>query len=201
MSLLCLCAFCMAQSYTYSVRRNPEVQQDNYYLDRKISEAKTSENPLSAGILARAGYAFNYDAFTYGVSVFYQWSQLGGITAGFDGYYIPNKMIYRTLPNDTVSSSAFALPLWDVRAGFMLSRYFLFGAMLGKSNVGDASNLINLRHDAWFVNNSESNFLYGGFITFVLPVSKHFGFNIDFAVTNKTGFNVGMGVNATIPIR
>ena len=93
------------------------------------------------------------------------------------------------------------MPLWDIRAGFMISRYFLFGAMLGKSNVGDASNFINLRQDAWFVNNSESNFMYGGFITFVLPVSKHFGFNIDFAVTNKTGFNVGMGVNATIPIR
>ena len=44
-------------------------------------------------------------------------------------------------------------------------------------------------------------FMYGGFITFVLPVSKHFGFNIDFAVTNKTGFNVGMGINATIPIK
>jgi hypothetical protein len=58
-----------------------------------------------------------------------------------------------------------------------------------------------MRKDAWFVNNSESNFLFGGFITFVLPVSKHFGLNLDFAVTNKTGFNVGMGINATIPIK
>lgn len=83
----------------------------------------------------------------------------------------------------------------------MITRYFLFGAMLGKTNIGDATNLINMRKDAWFVNNSESNFLFGGFVTFVLPVSKHFGLNLDFAVTNKTGFNVGIGINATIPIK
>lgn len=207
LSVLCLYLFAiepnsaLADTYTYSARRNPEPQQSGYYLDRKFDEVQQKDDPISTGILTRAGYAFNYDAFTYGVSLFYQWDRLCGITAGFDGYYIPNKLIYRTLPNDTVSSNIFSLPLWNVRAGFMLSRYFLFGAMLGKTNVGDASNLLNLRHDAWFVDNKESHFMYGGFITFVLPVSKHFGFNIDFAVTNKTGFNVGMGVNATIPIR
>lgn len=83
----------------------------------------------------------------------------------------------------------------------MITKYFLFGAMLGKSNIGDAENMINMRQDAWFINNSQSNFMYGGFVTFVLPVSKHFGFNLDFAVTNKTGFNVGLGINATIPIK
>ena len=174
---------------------------DTYYLDRKLQERQNQSDPISAGLLTRAGYAFNYDAFTYGVSFFYQWSKLGGVTAGFDGYYIPNKLAYRTLPNDTVPTAAFALPLWDVRAGFMLTRYFLFGAMLGKSNIGDASNLINMREDAWFIDNKDCNVLYGGFVTFVLPVSKHFGLNLDFAMTNKTGFNIAMGLNATIPIR
>ena len=184
--------------YTYSaVQEEPQ----GYYLDRKFAERKASSDPVSAGLLTRVGYAFNYDAVTYGVSLFYQWGKVGGITAGFDGYYIPNKIIYRTLENDTVSSNIFSLPLWDIRAGFMITRYFLFGAMLGKSNIGDATNLINMRDNAWFVNNSENNFMYGGFITFVLPISKHFGFNLDFAITNKTGFNVGVGLNATIPIR
>ena len=177
--------------------------QETYYLDRRIAESKNKavQEPTTAGVLTRFGYAFNYDAFTYGVSIYYQWSRIAGITAGFDGYYIPNKQIYRTLQNDTVSSSMFSLPLWDIRAGFMITKYFLFGAMLGKSNIGDTDNMINMRQDAWFVNNSQSNFMYGGFVTFVLPVSKHFGFNLDFAVTNKTGFNVGLGVNATIPIK
>lgn len=202
--LLALFAVTFTSIYaeTYEVRRNPGSEE--YFVDRKIREAKENRlnNPNSyAGVITRFGYAFNYDAFTYGVSFFYQWSRIAGITAGFDGYYIPNKLAYRTIQNDTVSTSAFSLPLWDIRAGFMITRYFLFGAMLGKTNVGDASNLLNLRHDAWFAPNKESNFLFGGFVTFVLPISKHFGFNIDFAVTNKTGFNVGAGINVTIPVK
>lgn len=188
-----------AENYSHSAVYGQS--QETYYLDRRLAERQKSNEPTTAGVLTRFGYAFNYDAFTYGVSIYYQWSRIAGITAGFDGYYIPNKQIYRTLQNDTVSSSAFSLPLWDIRAGFMITKYFLFGAMLGKSNIGDAENMINMRQDAWFINNSQSNFMYGGFITFVLPVSKHFGFNLDFAVTNKTGFNVGLGLNATIPIK
>ena len=190
-----------AENYSHSIVYGQS--QETYYLDRRIAESKNkaAQEPTTAGILTRFGYAFNYDAFTYGVSFYYQWSRIAGITAGFDGYYIPNKQIYRTLQNDTVSSSMFSLPLWDIRAGFMITKYFLFGAMLGKSNIGDAENMINMRQDAWFINNYQSNFMYGGFITFVLPVSKHFGLNLDFAVTNKTGFNVGLGVNATIPIK
>lgn len=174
---------------------------DTYYLDRKLQERREQSDPISAGLITRLGYAFNYDAFTYGASFFYQWGRIGGVTAGFDGYYIPHKLAYRTIQDDIVHTSAFALPLWDIRAGFMLTRYFLFGTMLGKSNIGDASNLINMREDAWFIDNKDRNFLFGGFITFVLPISKHFGLNLDFAVTNKTGFNIGMGANATIPIR
>ena len=190
-----------AENYSHSMVYGQS--QETYYLDRHIAENKnkTAQEPTTAGVLTRFGYAFNYDAFTYGVSIYYQWSRIAGITAGFDGYYIPNKQIYRTLQNDTVSSSIFSLPLWNIRAGFMITKYFLFGAMLGKSNIGDAENVINMRQNAWFVNNSQSNFMYGGFVTFVLPVSKYFGFNQDFAVTNKTGFNVGLGVNATIPIK
>lgn len=188
-----------ADTYTHSAVYGQS--QETYYLDRRLAERQKSNELTTAGVLTRFGYAFNYDAFTYGVSIYYQWSRIAGITAGFDGYYIPNKQFKRTLQNDTVPSSMFSLPLWDIRAGFMISKYFLFGAMLGKSNIGDAENMINMRQDAWFINNSQSNFMYGGFVTFVLPVSKHFGFNLDFAVTNKTGFNVGLGLNATIPIK
>lgn len=176
-------------------------QTDTYYLDSKIREYQRKDDPLTAGFLARAGYAFNYDAVTYGLSFYYQWGRIAGITAGFDGYYIPRKQAYRTIQNDTVPTAVFLMPLWDVRAGFMLTRYFLFGVMMGKSNIGDATDLINMREDAWFVDNKNRNFLYGGFVTFVLPLSKHFGLNLDFAVTNKTGFNICMGVNACIPIK
>ena len=128
LSVLCLYLFAIepnsasAENYTHSAVYGE--RSNGYYLDRKFEEAKQKDDPISAGILTRFGYAFNYDAFTYGVSIFYQWDRLCGITAGFDGYYIPNKLIYRTLSNDTVPSGTFSLPLWDVRAGFMISRYF-----------------------------------------------------------------------------
>ena len=194
----------MSQTYTCSATYG---SSDTYYLDRRLSEvrAKKASDPITAGLITRAGYAFNYDAFTYGASIYYQWSRLGGITAGFDGYYIPNKRIVRNSLNDTISSNMFSLPLWNIRAGFMLSKYFMFGGMLGKVNIKDETDLINLRRtDAWFIQEpgeDTGTFLYGGFVTFLLPISKHLGFNIDFAVTNKTGFNIGMGVNATIPIK
>lgn len=179
-ALTIACTYALADTYTYSVRRNPSYDQpsDSYYLDRKLQEQNEKSDPLSVGLLTRVGYAFNYDAFTYGLSFFYQWSRIAGITAGFDGYYIPNKLAYRTIQNDTVSTSAFSLPLWAIRAGFMITRYFLFGVMLGKSNIGDATNLINMRENAWFIDNKESNFLFGGFVTFVLPIYKHFGLNL-----------------------
>ena len=94
-ALTIACTYALADTYTYSVRRNPSYDQpsDSYYLDRKLQEQKEKSDPLSVGLLTRFGYAFNYDAFTYGVSFFYQWSRIAGITAGFDGYYIPNKHI------------------------------------------------------------------------------------------------------------
>lgn len=198
---LLLTSIVYADNVTYSCTRIDD-DGSTYYLDRKLAERRANaDKHTTAGVLTRFGYAFNYDAFTYGVSLFYQWNSKFGITMGFDGYYIPNKLAYRTLYNDTVSTSTFSMPLWDIRAGFMISKYFLFGALMGKSNIGDASNLINMRQDAWFVNNKDSNLMYGGFITFVMPISKHFGFNLDFAVTNKTGFNVGAGINFTIPVK
>ena len=176
-------------------------KREVYYVDRKIEQIRWSDEPTTAGFITRFGYAFNYDAFTYGVSMYYQWGRIAGITAGFDGYYIPYKQVYRTIQDDIVDTRVFNLPLWNIRAGFMLSKYFLFGGMIGKTNIGDNTTLINMREDAWFADNSESTIMYGGFVTFVLPVSKWFGFNLDFAVTNKTGFNVGAGVNVTFPIK
>lgn len=69
-ALTIACTYAFADTYTYSVRRNPSYDQpsDSYYLDRKLQEQKEKSDPLSVGLLTRFGYAFNYDAFTYGVS-------------------------------------------------------------------------------------------------------------------------------------
>lgn len=201
--LLAMLSVAAAAQTTYVFARNNNSQEE-YYLDRKVQEKKLNQNQQHnafAGVVTRFGYAYNYDAFTYGASIVYHWDGLLGVSVGFDGYYIPNRLIYRTIPNDTVSSNMFAMPLWDLRAGIMLGKYFMVGGLMGKSNVGDTDLLINMRENAWFVDNKDCNIMYGGFVTALLPVSKYFGFNIDFAVTNKTGFNVAAGFNVTFPVK
>ena len=185
---------------TYEVRRNPGSEE--YFVDRKIREAKENRlnNPNSyAGVITRFGYGFNYDAFTYGASLLYHFDGTLGVTVGFDGYYIPN--MYTELSDGTmVKITDYSFPLWDLRAGLMLGKYFAFGGLCGKWMI-DNPNVINMKENAWLVSNKESKVMYGGWITFILPIGKYFGFNIDFAVTNKTGFNVGAGINVTIPVK
>lgn len=155
-----------------------------------------SENKNNAyfGVLTRCGYAFNYDAFNYGVSVIYKFDGLFGVTAGFDGYYIPNKFL---IGDKQHLSNYHKFPLWDCRFGFILTKYLTFGGLLGKWTL-ENPNEIYMSRDMWGIDNERNRMLYGGFVTFVLPVKDYLGFNIDLALTNKTGFNICAGVNFTI---
>jgi len=186
---------CSAEAFS-DVRRNPS--QETYYMDRRISELKSTGSSY-AGVITRFGYGFNYDAFTYGASLLYHFDGLLGVTAGFDGYYMPSM---KTILNDgsEVSISQYNMPLWDVRAGFLVGKYFAFGGLIGKWMI-ERPDVINMRDNAWFVNNSDSKVMYGGWVTFILPIGKYLGFNLDFAVTNKTGFNIGGGINLTLPVK
>ena len=199
MVLTCIVTF--AQSYVYSPS---SPSKEVYYIDRQIAarHQQPKDETVLAGGVTRFGYAFNYDAFTYGASLFYQWNSVIGVTAGFDGYYIPRKRIERLeYCHDTIPSSLFAMPLWDIRAGLMISKYVMFGVVMGKSNVEDYPDLINLSKNMWHEDDQYNRMMYGGFVTLLLPISKHFGFNLDLAMTNKTGFNIGAGFNITVPIR
>lgn len=176
-------------------------ENSEYYLDRKIRESKEnrSSGNCYAGVITRFGYAFNYDAFTYGASILYHFDGPLGVTVGFDGYYIPN--MYTELSDGTmVKITDYSFPLWDLRAGLMLGKYVALGGLCGKWMI-DNPNVINMKENAWFVSNKESKVMYGGWFTFILPISKHLGLNLDFAITNKTGFNVGAGFNITIPVK
>ena len=112
-------------SQGYEVRRNPGSEE--YFLDRKIQESR-GVGYTYAGLVTRFGYAFNYDAFTYGVSLFYHFDGALGVTTGFDGYYIPN--LYTEISDGTlVKITDYGLPLWDLRAGLMLGRYVALGGL------------------------------------------------------------------------
>lgn len=196
--LLALFAVTFTSIYAerYEVRRNPGSEE--YYLDRKIQEAK--DNGYSyAGVITRFGYAFNYDAFTYGISALYHFDGLLGVTVGFDGYYIPN--LYTEISDGSlVKITDYKLPLWDIRVGLMFGKYFAIGALCGKWAI-DNPNIINMKENAWFISNKENKVMCGGWITCLLPIGKHFGLNMDLAITNKTGFNIGAGINVTIPVK
>lgn len=174
------------------------IYSDEYFLDRKIQESK-DKGSTYAGVITRFGYGFNYDAFTYGASLLYHFDGIFGVTAGFDGYLIPKKFV-ETSSGTNVAISNYSLPLWDVRAGLLIGRYLGAGVLCGKWMI-DNPNVINMRENAWFTSNKDSKVMYGGWVTFILPISKHIGFNIDFALTNKTGFNIGGGVNIIIPVK
>ena len=174
------------------------VYSEEYFLDRKIKESR-DKNDSYAGVITRFGYAFNYDAFTYGASLLYHFDGSLGVTVGFDGYYIPN---LDTKISDValVKIIDYKMPLWDLRAGLMLGRYVALGGLCGKWMI-DNPNEIDIKENAWFVSDKDSKVMYGGWFTFLLPIGRYVGLNIDFAVTNKTGFNVAAGFNVTIPVK
>lgn len=174
------------------------VYSEEYFLDRKIKESR-DKNDSYAGVITRFGYAFNYDAFTYGASLLYHFDGSLGVTVGFDGYYIPN--LYTKISDGAlVKITDYKMPLWDLRAGLMLGRYVALGGLCGKWMI-DNPNEIDMKENMWFVSDKDSKVMYGGWLTFLLPIGRYVGLNIDFAVTNKTGFNVAAGFNVTIPVK
>lgn len=181
-----------------SISAVTNVYSEEYFLDRKIKESR-EKNDSYAGVITRFGYAFNYDAFTYGASLLYHFDGSLGVTVGFDGYYIPN--LYTEISDETlVKITDYKMPLWDLRAGLMLGRYVALGGLCGKWMI-DNPNMIDMKENAWFVSDKDSKVMYGGWFTFLLPIGRYVGLNIDFAVTNKTEFNVAAGFNVTIPVK
>lgn len=184
--------------FALSISAVTNVYSEEYFLDRKIKESR-EKNDSYAGVITRFGYAFNYDAFTYGASLLYHFDGSLGVTVGFDGYYIPN--LYTKISDETlVKITDYKMPLWDLRAGLMLGRYVALGGLCGKWMI-DNPNEIDMKENAWFVSDKDRKVMYGGWFTFLLPIGRYVGLNIDFAVTNKTGFNVAAGFNVTIPVK
>lgn len=156
-------------------------------------------------ITSRFGYAYNYDAFTYGISLYYRNYHSIGITAGFDGYHIPHGTIITPEGNE-IQTSKCPLPLWDCRIGLTTEGDYTsiaLGAIIGKTNVSDTGNeaVADLSKNMWHLHNPQNHGVYGGFITILIPTQYCIGFNIDIALTNKTGVNITAGLNYQIPVK
>mgnify|MGYP006988863861 CR=1 FL=1 len=196
--------------YIFSQTRYTYVSQptkSDYYLERKIQERKSTTEKKSnsrAGILTRFGYSYNDDAFMYGVGVFYHFDGLLGVSIGFDGYSISHIYLLNENGEIVEDEHNYGLPMWDLRAGLMLGKYFAFGGVIGKCNIEGCNNdnyhtTLHQNKNLWGSKMTEG--IYGAYITFILPITTHFGVNMDFAMTNHTGFNISFGVNVQMPIK
>ena len=197
-TLLIITAQTSAQGYyrtrTAYVYRQP-VYMNEVVQTNTSSQIQIDEDNSQVGVLLRGGYSYNDDAVTYGASVYYHFKGFLGISVGFDGYYVPNLLIYNDagyeVPYDGPHKG---FPMWNMRAGFMLGKHFAFGGILGKCQLCQTKS-IHEKRNMWKIKGLNDGGIYGGYITFVLPINKNFGINMDFAMTNHTGFNVGIGFN------
>ena len=186
----------------YVIRHIDNNRNKHYYLNDNNNNHNDDYDSY-LGFTSRFGYTFSDNGyFTYGLSMYYNFNQSIGITAGFDGYYgsiylESNNTIYRY---DGVYSK---FPMWDVRFGFVLGKYFSLGAIYGQCNVCDPNVVVHQK----YINNctvyNKSNYCnyFGGFITFLCPVSTHFGVDVDLAYTVHTGFSISGGLIFRIPVK
>lgn len=200
LTAICMLLAIMAGAYAqrgYSSSTYTNDDDTDFYLESKFKDRKSGKGAF-AGIVTRLGYSYNDDAFTYGISAFYHFGGIIGVGIGFDGYYIPDLKIKDADGNIVQGTSEYAIPMWDIRAGFMLGKYIAFGGIIGKCRICSPTHY----HDSknlW--GSSIGTGIYGGYITFLLPLTTHFGANFDFALTNHTGFNIAIGFNFTFPVK
>lgn len=204
-SLLIIAAQSFAQgryiSQTQYVYTRPVYRQEVVHERVVVREQKEEKDNSQVGLLIRGGYSYNDDAVTYGASVYYHFKGILGISVGFDGYYIPNLTMYNEAGECVAYDGPHKnFPMWDMRAGFMLGKYFAFGGILGKCQLCKTES-IHEKRDMWKIKGIHNGGIYGGYITFILPITENFGMNMDFAMTNHTGFNVGLGFNLYMDIK
>jgi hypothetical protein len=178
-----------------------------------IPSVTNTRDNTHVGFITRFGYSYNDDCFTYGGSIIYHFKGNFGLTMGFDGYHLNNRYLRQNkiyeetylgiqdIPQDNSANGEeknYKLPMWDARVGFILGRYFSIGGILGKCKLCH-NEVSHVERD--FFCAVGDDYIYGGFITFILPITKNVGLNMDFALTNHTGFNVGGGINITFPLK
>ena len=184
-------------SQTQYVYQRPVYRQE-VIRERVVVQEEQKKDNSQVGLILRGGYSYNDDAVTYGASVYYHFSGVLGISVGFDGYYIPNLKLYDEFGNVITDDTHKNFPMWDMRAGFLLGRYFAFGGILGKCQICTPQT-VHEKKNMW--GRSVGNGIYGGYITFILPITDNFGMNMDFAMTNHTGFNIGIGFNIYMAVK
>ena len=93
---------------------------------------------------------------------------------------------------------------WDVRIGAILGKYFGCGVIYGNCKVCTSAlaeqcpDEYSLEISKHYNHNVHD---IGGFATILLPINNYIGFDVDFAYTRHTYFNISAGIILSLPLK
>ena len=182
---------------TYSSRPSKVVYKVSSTNDHHIRYANKTEKQRQIGIITRFGYSFS-DYFDYGASLFYKFNPLFGIIVGADGAsFNETESFKNTYYKPTVGYVA----RWDVRVGAILGKYFGCGVIYGNCKL--CSSTLSLDEYSFETHKHYNHNVHdiGGFATILLPINNYIGFDVDFAYTRHTYFNISAGIILSLPLK
>ena len=187
---------------TYSSRPTTVVYKVSSTNETPVHYVNKTEKQRQIGIITRFGYSFS-DYFDYGASLFYKFNPLFGIIVGADG---ASKVHFNEAESfkDAYKQTVGNVSQWDVRIGAILGKYFGCGVIYGKCKVC-TSELSKQCPDEYSLEISKhynhNVHDIGGFATILLPINNYIGFDVDFAYTRHTYFNISAGIILSLPLK
>ena len=181
---------------TYSSRPTKVVYKVSSTNDHHIRYDNKTEKQRQIGIITRFGYSFS-EYFDYGASLFYKFNPMFGIIVGADGASFNEAETFKDTYKQTVGDVA----QWDVRIGAILGKYFGCGVIYGNCKVCSSTLALDEYSFETHKHYNQNVHDVGGFATILLPINNYIGFDVDFAYTRHTYFNISAGIILSLPLK
>lgn len=186
----------------YSSRPSTVVYKVSSTNEAPVHYVNKTEKQRQIGIITRFGYSFS-DYFDYGASLFYKFNPLFGIIVGADG---ASKVHFNEAKSfkDAYKQTVGNVSQWDVRMGAILGKYFGCGVIYGNCKVCTSALAEQCPDEYSFETSKHYNHNVhdiGGFATILLPINNYIGFDVDFAYTRHTYFNISAGIILSLPLK
>lgn len=182
----------------YSSRPSTVVYKVSSTNESPVHYVNKTEKQRQIGIITRFGYSFS-DYFDYGASLFYKFNPLFGIIVGADGHFNEAESF-----KDAYKQTVGNVSQWDVRMGAILGKYFGCGVIYGNCKVCTSELAKQCPDEYSFETSKHYNHNVhdiGGFATILLPINNYIGFDVDFAYTRHTYFNISAGIILSLPLK
>ena len=186
----------------YSSRPSTVVYKVSSTNEAPVHYVNKTEKQRQIGIITRFGYSFS-DYFDYGASLFYKFNPMFGIIVGADG---ASKVHFNEAESfkDAYKQTVGNVSQWDVRIGAILGKYFGCGVIYGNCKVCTSELAKQCPDEYSFETSKHYNHNVhdiGGFATILLPINNYIGFDVDFAYTRHTYFNISAGIILSLPLK